>query len=47
MDNNLIILHGGGPTAVINASLFGAIREAQENPQVVKSVWPWAAPAAS
>ena len=29
MDNNLIILHGGGPTAVINASLFGAIREAR------------------
>lgn len=36
MDNNLIILHGGGPTAVINASLYGAIREAQQNPEVGK-----------
>ena len=29
MENNLIIIHGGGPTAVINASLVGAIREAR------------------
>lgn len=34
MSNNLVIIHGGGPTAVINASLYGAIREAQENPAV-------------
>ena len=32
--NNLVIIHGGGPTAVINASLYGAIREAQECPEV-------------
>lgn len=29
MGNNLLIMHGGGPTAVINASLYGAIREAK------------------
>ena len=34
MNKNLIIIHGGGPTAVINASLYGAIREAQESPEV-------------
>ena len=34
MDNNLVIMHGGGPTAVINASLYGAIREAQDSPKV-------------
>ena len=34
MDNNLIIMHGGGPTAVINASLYGAVREAQASPEV-------------
>ncbi|WNX85508.1 hypothetical protein RWV98_04320 [Agathobaculum sp. NTUH-O15-33] len=30
MNNNLIIAHGGGPTAVINASLFGAVDEARK-----------------
>ncbi len=34
MERNLIIMHGGGPTAVINASLYGAIRAAQESPEV-------------
>ena len=34
MAGNLIIVHGGGPTAVINASLYGAIRQAQESPEV-------------
>lgn len=32
--NNLVIIHGGGPTAVINASLYGAIREAQDGEAV-------------
>ena len=36
MNRNLILIHGGGPTAVINASLYGAVREAQENPEVEK-----------
>ena len=34
MAGDLLILHGGGPTAVINASLYGAIRQAQASPQV-------------
>ena len=29
MKGNLILIHGGGPTAVINASLAGAIRQAK------------------
>lgn len=30
MKDNILIVHGGGPTAVINASLYGAIREASQ-----------------
>lgn len=29
MADNLLVVHGGGPTAVINASLYGVIREAK------------------
>lgn len=28
MENNILIVHGGAPTAVMNASLYGAIKEA-------------------
>lgn len=31
---NLLIAHGGAPTAVINASLYGAVREAQKSGKV-------------
>ena len=31
MKNNIIIAHGGGPTAVINASLYGAVTEARKH----------------
>jgi len=31
MGENLLIVHGGGPTAVINASLYGAICEAKKH----------------
>ena len=31
---NLVIVHGGGPTTVINASLYGAITEAQKHPEI-------------
>lgn len=34
MGENLLIIHGGGPTAVINASLYGAIKEAQKYPEI-------------
>jgi len=33
-ENNLLIVHGGGPTAVINASLYGAVTEAKKYPEL-------------
>lgn len=32
--DGLLVMHGGGPTAVINASLYGAVTEALANPSV-------------
>lgn len=34
MEENLLVAHGGGPTAVINASLYGVIEEAKKYPQI-------------
>ena len=34
MRRNLLIVHGGGPTAVINCSLYGAIMEAKKSEQL-------------
>ena len=31
--DTLLVMHGGGPTAVINASLFGAVDEALRTPE--------------
>ncbi len=31
MKDNILIVHGGGPTAVINSSLYGAIKEAKKH----------------
>lgn len=36
MSGNMLIVHGGGPTAVINCSLFGAIDEAKLSGKVGK-----------
>ena len=36
MGKNLLIIHGGGPTAVINASLYGALKEAAKHPEINK-----------
>ena len=36
MSQNVLVVHGGGPTAVINASLYGVIEEANRNPEVGK-----------
>ncbi|OON97107.1 MAG: 6-phosphofructokinase [Candidatus Epulonipiscioides saccharophilum] len=33
---NLLIAHGGGPTSVINASLYGVITEAKKYPEIEK-----------
>lgn len=34
MEENVLIIHGGGPTAVINASLYGAVCEAKKHENV-------------
>ena len=34
MKGNMLIAHGGGPTAVINASLYGAIEEAKKDDRI-------------
>lgn len=34
MAENLLIVHGGGPTAVINASLYGAVCQAKKYPKL-------------
>ncbi len=36
MEGNMLIAHGGGPTAVINASLYGAIDEAKKDQRIGK-----------
>ena len=36
MPNNMLIVHGGGPTAVINCSLYGAVDEAKKSGKVGK-----------
>lgn len=34
MKSNVLIVHGGGPTAVINSSLYGAIKEAENHEEI-------------
>ena len=34
MKGNLVIIHGGGPTAVLNCSLYGAVTEALDSGEV-------------
>lgn len=36
MEENVLVVHGGGPTPVINASLYGVIKEAKESKNVHK-----------
>lgn len=36
MADNLLVMHGGGPTAVINASLYGVIAEAKKHSEIGK-----------
>jgi len=35
MKGNLLVAHGGGPTAVINSSLYGVITEAKKHPNIL------------
>ena len=39
MLNRLLIIHGGGPTCVLNASTYGVIREAQKHPEKIGGVF--------
>ena len=34
MKNNVLVVHGGGPTPVMNASLYGVITEAKKHPEI-------------
>ena len=34
MKKNILMIHGGGPTAVINSSLYGAVSEARKSDQI-------------
>lgn len=36
MKGNVLVIHGGGPTPVINASLYGVLEEAKENGNIEK-----------
>ena len=36
MPQNMLIVHGGGTTAVLNCSLFGAIDEAKKSGKISK-----------
>ena len=31
MSANVLVVHGGGPTAIINASLYGVVEEAKSS----------------
>ena len=39
MLNRLLIIHGGGPACVLNASTYGVIREAQKHPEKIGGVF--------
>ena len=34
MKNNVLVVHGGGPTAVLNASLYGVLAQAKESDRI-------------
>ena len=34
MKNNVLVVHGGGPTSVMNASLYGVLKEAERHSQI-------------
>lgn len=34
--HNVLVVHGGGPTAVINASLYGVLRESGRHPEIAR-----------
>ena len=34
MTGNVLVVHGGGPTPVMNASLYGVIMESRKHPEI-------------
>ena len=38
MSANVLVVHGGGPTAVINASLYGVVEEAKSSGSIGRGV---------
>ena len=44
---NILVMHGGGPTAVINASLYGIVQKASSMARSRTSTARMAAPLAS
>lgn len=34
MKDNVLVVHGGGPTSVMNASLYGVLKEAEKYPEI-------------
>lgn len=36
MKKNVMIINGGGPTTVINSSLYGILKEGQKSPEIHK-----------
>lgn len=38
MKNNLLVIHGGGPTVVLNSSLYGVIREGQKHSDKIQNI---------
>ena len=36
MSANVLVVHGGGPTAVINASLYGVVEEAKSSGRITE-----------
>lgn len=39
MASKLLVIHGGGPTCVLNASLYGAVKEAMKHPDKISGVY--------
>ena len=39
MGENILIVHGGGPTSVINASLYGAVKESKKSIKEIEHIY--------
>ncbi|WP_119318535.1 diphosphate--fructose-6-phosphate 1-phosphotransferase [Companilactobacillus formosensis] len=39
MKNNLLVIHGGGPTVVLNSSLYGVVIESQKHKDIIDKIY--------